>query len=373
MDEHHKQDQAQRHLRQAARGARRKQREGFASQPDSRQRQSRGAAQEDEGWEDPRPQRASRKQQAKPHRSQPKAAQVEGLVSGVRRGHALVLLEGEGEPHLASLGPQLRQTPLVVGDRVLLRTGDSPRIESLLERRTLLSRPDVGNRHRELPIAANVDVGVIVAAHSSPPLRPGLIDRYLVALERAGIEPLLCINKMDLCLGEKQEVELNALLDPYRELGLGIVFACAQSGVGTEELVTALQGQTAVLVGHSGVGKSSLLQALGADPEGALSGDVREFDGRGRHTTSASTLWSLPSGVRLIDTPGVRAFGLWGIDALELSRDFPGFGELARACPFRDCMHLTEPKCAVREAVACGRLSESRLRIYERMLEELRD
>jgi ribosome biogenesis GTPase len=139
----------------------------------------------------------------------------------------------------------------------------APRIESLEPRRSLLSRPDVGNRHRELPIAANVDLGVIVAACTSPPLRPGLIDRYLIALEHTGVSPPLCINKIDLCKSASQRSQLKEQLAPYRELGLPMLHASTETGTGTQNLAARLAGKTAVLIGHSGVGKSSLLGALG--------------------------------------------------------------------------------------------------------------
>ena len=370
MDDKRKEELLRRHLKQAGRSARRKEREGFAAKPDKGQPKSRGQTQDDEGWNDARPARGQRK------RSKPKAGSKtprslsEALVISVARGHARVWLADEEQ--LARLAPSLRGTSLVVGDRVLVSCAGTTRIESLLPRQNLLSRPDVGNKHRELPIAANVDLGVIVAAHSSPPLRPGLIDRYLIALERGGVAPLLCINKMDLCADELGRQTLEALLAPYRELGLPIAFTAVGGALGATDLIEHLAGKTAVLVGHSGVGKSSLLSALGADPGSAISGAVREFDGRGRHTTSASSLQRLPHDIQLIDTPGVRAFGLWGISPAELRLGFPGFGALPEACRFRNCAHRSEPGCAVRAAVELGELSNSRYHIYLRMLTELK-
>src|SRR5207253_671504 len=158
--------------------------------------------------------------------------------------------------------------------------------------------------------AANIDIVANVVSLKSPPLRPGLIDRYLIATGASGAAPLLCLNKIDL-LTDASELEP---LRPYEDLGLAIVRCSATTGEGVEELAAALAGKLCVFAGHSGVGKSSLLNAL--DPQLDLATkDVSSGNERGRHTTTSSVLYRLRNGATVIDTPGIREFGLWNIDA----------------------------------------------------------
>jgi len=261
---------------------------------------------------------------------------------------------------------------LVVGDEVLCEGTDGPRrAVALLPRRTRLARPDPGNPHRELLLAANVDVAVIVAAVRDPPLRPGLIDRFLLALQRGGVAPLLCVNKVDL-LDARGLAELAATLAPYAGLDVPAVLCSAAAGLGLGELRERLRARTCVFVGHSGVGKSSLLNAL--DPAGARAvAAVHAGSGQGRHTTAGSRLCDLGDGTRVIDTPGIRAFGFERLLLAELRAAFPDLAAFASGCRFADCTHAHEPGCAVREAVAAGRLAAARLGSWLRLLGEVDD
>lgn len=269
--------------------------------------------------------------------------------------------------HRLLLDPRFQ---LVVGDEVACEPTDGPfRIVAVRPRRSWLLRPDPGNAQRELLLAANVDLGVITAAVQDPPLRPGLIDRLLLALQRGHVSPLLCINKVDL-LDAAAQAQLDATLQPYVDQGVAVLCCSASSGRGLPELREALRGRTCVFVGHSGVGKSSLLNAL--DPDGArATGAVREHDGRGRHTTSASSLRLLADGTRVIDTSGIRAFGLAALQRDELAAAFPELAPLARQCRFGDCSHAHEPDCAVRAAVAAGSIGAARFAAYLRLLGEV--
>lgn len=286
-----------------------------------------------------------------------------GTVTAVHQGR----IEVDFAP--ARVAPRLLLDPafrLVVGDEVAFEATDGPpRVVAILPRRTVLARPDPGNPHRELLLAANVDLAGIVVAVVDPPLRPGLIDRFLLALQRGGVAPVVCANKVDR-LDEAGRGELAALTAVYAALGVPVVACSARLGIGLDELRERLRGRTCVLVGHSGVGKSSLANAL--DPAGARDvGAVSVHGGRGRHTTSAAQLRELPGGTRLIDTPGVRAFGLQPPSPQELAEAFPEFAPFAAACRFADCSHSHEPDCAVRAAVEAGKVAAARFGSYLRI------
>ena len=257
----------------------------------------------------------------------------------------------------------------VVGDRI--RVDEQERIAAITPRHTRLARPDPRLAHRELVLAANVDVGVIVVAAASPAFRPGLIDRALVALERGGIEPLIVINKADLLAPNSDErAAIQTHLEIYTSLGIPVVWTSGTSGAGLTELAEQLTGRTCVLVGHSGVGKSSLLNHLDPSRERKTNAG-RAFDGKGRHTTTAAEMSWLPSDTWLIDTPGVRSFGLALAPGEALLDCFPDLSVLAADCRFRNCSHTGEAECALtgsREP-----LIQARLAIYRRLEASLED
>ena len=287
-------------------------------------------------------------------------------------GHKVCRIrEGESE-HEATLAGELARAQralVAVGDEVLI-DGEPGQIRVLrvLPRRGVLCRPDPHNPNLERTIVANVDVVVVVAAARNPPLRAGLLDRYLVIIERGGARPVLCVNKMDL-LDEAGRAELDAVLAPYEALGLPVLRVAVKRAEGLEPLAALLRGHTSAFVGHSGVGKSSLVNALfpGVDLE---IGDVNAWHGKGRHTTTASSLIDLGEGTRLIDTPGVRSLGLGQLDHAELRWYFPEFDALDAGCEYRDCTHDHEPHCAVLDAPAAGQISTRRLESYHRLLRE---
>jgi len=257
-----------------------------------------------------------------------------------------------------------RPTPdLAIGDHVLFSL-ERRRVEEVLPRRTVLSRTDPHNARVQRVIAANVDVVVVVVSLKNPPLRPGLIDRYLIAIGKSGAAPLLCVNKIDLMSSDE---ELDAL-QPYQDLGIEVLLCSAATGEGLEILSATLAGKTCVFTGHSGVGKSSLLNALDQRLD-LETNPVSSVNEKGRHTTTSSAMYELSNGARVIDTPGIREFGLWNISRTEIARYFDEFN--VHRCNFSDCTHTHEPFCAVKTAVESGDIPIARYQVYLRIVSSL--
>ena len=296
------------------------------------------------------------------------AAGARGVVTGIVAGACTVLLDGVEV--LATLPADLagrQQSDLATGDDVLVERRDGGhRLTAVLPRRSLLARADPHVAQRRRAIAANVDIVVVVVAAEAPPLHPRLIDRYLVAVEHSGARPVLVVNKIDL-LDDDRRHELLARLQPYRALGMPVLPCSASRGEGLDAVRASLSGSTCVFVGQSGVGKSSLLNAI--DPEvAARVGAVRDGDGRGRHTTSASALYYIAGDIRVIDTPGIRRFSVEDDDPAAIAAGFTEFAPLAGGCRYGDCTHVHEPGCAVRRAVEDGTISRSRYESYRKLL-----
>ena len=202
----------------------------------------------------------------------------------------------------------------------------------------------------------------------SRPFRSHLADRIVTALDRGGVEATICLNKRDLVSAEECERQRRELCE-LDTAGIPLLRTSILTGEGIEELRALLSGRAAVLVGHSGVGKSSLLNALA--PEADLrTGAVRDLDGKGRHTTAWRELMLLPGGGLIIDTPGLRDVQVWG-DVEALRGSFADIETIAEGCRFRDCEHAEEPGCAVRQAVEDGRVAETRVANYRKMRREL--
>lgn len=315
------------------------------------------------------PRAKKRRAKSKPKKTEPPPSDgptVGGVVIGVHPSSVTVVLADDTSV-LAALSGRIGDEGLCVGDDVTVRLDahGEALVVRVGPRRTLLVRTNPHLRHRDLAIVANVDVIGIVGAASDPPLRPRLIDRYLVAIERSGAEPVIVVNKLDEA-GPDRRAELDEQLAPYRDLGLVVHYVSAATGAGLDALSETLQGRRAAFVGHSGVGKSSLVAALGVS-DAAAAGDLADH-GRGRHTTSTSSLHRLPGGTELIDTPGVRQFGLFALTRRQLRAAFPEFEPFAERCPYASCAHYEEPDCAVREAAEAGDLPWARYDSYRRLL-----
>ena len=290
-------------------------------------------------------------------------AAVEGMVITVDRGRYRCLIAEDRPPVAATKARTLGRKGVIVGDRVRLvgdtsgAEGTLARIVEVADRDTVLRRTADDDDPFERPIVANADQLVIVAALADPPPRVGMIDRILVAAYDAGLEPLLVLTKADLA-------DPDGLMATYLPLGLRVV--AVEPGSDLTELRDALSGHRSVLVGHSGVGKSTLVNALipGVDRQ---VGEVNEVTGRGRHTSTSAIALQLPDGGWVIDTPGIRSFGLSHVTADSIVAAFSDLAEIVEDCP-RGCRHdSAAPECALDTAVADGRLAPERLESFRRM------
>ncbi|MEE8060449.1 MAG: ribosome small subunit-dependent GTPase A [Gemmatimonadales bacterium] len=283
-----------------------------------------------------------------------------------REGAVYRVSTSAGEVQAVLRGKTKRGTPkVIVGDVVHLEPepqGDLYAIHAVADRRSLLARR-VPEGRGERPIVANVDQVLVMTASQDPPPIPQLIDRLLVIAEANRLAPVLVVNKIDLALADD-------LIHRYRDAGYTVFPTSATTGDGVEAVHLLLKGRASVITGPSGVGKTSLLNAIQPGLKlrvGEVSSRVR----RGRHTTVSSIMIPLADGGYLVDTPGFSEVGLWGLPPRALGECFPEFGDYHDGCRFADCVHRQEPDCAIREAVEEGRIDGERYRSYLTLLEEL--
>ena len=255
---------------------------------------------------------------------------------------------------------------IVCGDRVSWQSSGELEgvITAMAPRRNILTRADGADRQR--PLAANIDQIIIVAAPEPAP-EPFLIDKYTVAAELAETKPVLVINTADL-LDAAARSELKSTLADYVNAGYPVIYTSARENTGLEQLADRLTGKASILVGQSGVGKSSLIKRLLPELDIAI-GRLSAASGQGRHTTTTTTLYHLPHGGDLIDSPGVRDFRLGQVDADALAAGFREFCPHLGHCRFNNCRHVSEPDCAIIAAATQGEISARRLDSYRRLLE----
>ena len=254
---------------------------------------------------------------------------------------------------------------VVVGDNVLISMSspDQGRIEEILPRRSVLHRPARGDQIR--PVAANLDTIFVVFA-IEPECDFLLMDQYLAICENSNIDAALILNKIDLCCAENVEQELHN----YQNLGYRLFRVSAKQNIGLEQLCDVLSTQTSMFTGQSGVGKSSLTNALLPDKELKIN-SVSETTRHGRHTTTAATLYHLPFGGDLIDSPGVAIFGLAGLTEAQLAWGYREFHPFIGKCRFNDCRHVNDKECAVREAAEHGNIPYNRYQRFLKLREKM--
>lgn len=259
------------------------------------------------------------------------------------------------------------QEPVMTGDVVYwhLEADNTGVVVTHKPRKSLLSRPE--NHKKSKLIAANIDAIIIVCA-PPPILSEYLIDRYLIAAENLKIAPVILLNKSDL-LTDINRDEVTNRLAIYEKIGYPVIYSNIFSPDGLQQINDFLHDKTCVLVGTSGVGKSSIISRF--VPEQAIKIGDTSTSGLGKHTTTVTRLYHLPLGGNLIDSPGIREFGLWNMDKKDVLKGFREFSPFLTQCKFRDCQHQKEPGCALHKAVADKLIYQSRFESYREIIKDL--
>jgi len=265
--------------------------------------------------------------------------------------------------------------PIAVGDTVTLESeeedGDIAVISEIVERKNYVARISPHNKHHHHIVASNLDQSLLFATLRDPKTSQGFIDRFLVACEMHHVPAVIVFNKADL-YKEKENRKFTELNEAYAAAGYRVILASVAEKKGMDEVMSLLKNKTTLLSGHSGVGKSSFINLL--FPELKLrTQDVSDWSGKGLHTTTFAEMFDLPGGGRIIDTPGIRELALAHIDYRELSHFFPEMRERLNDCQFNDCLHLEEPGCAIKKAVAKGELSALRYDSYCTLLASMQE
>lgn len=262
--------------------------------------------------------------------------------------------------------------PIAVGDEVEITTedGDSMIVE-IYPRRNYINRKSPANKHQHHIIAANIDQTLLFATLKNPKTSNGFIDRFLVTAEAYHVPAILVFNKIDL-YKEKELALLAHYTKLYLSIGYQVFHISVETNEGVDDLIQALDGKTTLVSGHSGVGKSSFLNLL--DKKLALKTlEVSSWSGKGMHSTTFAEMYDITENTKVIDTPGMREFALVDIEKTELSHYFPEIKAYIQQCQFNNCLHINEPKCAVKRAVEAGEISEDRFFSYYTLLESIED
>lgn len=308
------------------------------------------------------------------------------LSEGSERGRIVAVLsegvvvqrEVDGQRFVCGLRGALKKEKTLaknligVGDYVGFQVipGDEGVITSVEQRKTVLTRADNLSRRKQQLIAANIDQVLITISVVNPLIKPPLVDRYVVATQKGEMVPVIVVNKIDLLPGHIQEEALyREFCEAYGATGVSIIGVSARTGEGLDALREVMKDHSSVFAGQSGVGKSSLINAMtGLDLK---IGDTVLKTRKGAHTTTHTQLVPLPFGGWCVDTPGIKSFGVWNLERAEVEAYFPDIFEVGKRCRFADCSHTGEEGCAVLEAVNCGQISPMRFDSYCGLMESV--
>jgi len=265
--------------------------------------------------------------------------------------------------------------PVAVGDQVEIETEDKIEntaiITEIKPRQNYINRQSPRSKHQHHIIAANLDQSFLIATLKEPRTSQGFIDRFLVASESYHVQPSIIFNKADI-YKKKEQDKFDLWSEMYGNVGYNVYRVSVKENAGIDALLGQVQGKTTLFSGHSGVGKSSLLNAILPNLQ-IKTQDVSEWSGKGMHTTTFAEMYDLPGGGAIIDNPGMREFGLVDISKQELSHYFPEMRARINDCQFNNCLHINEPGCAVKAAVVEGEITEDRYVSYATILESIEE
>ncbi len=265
--------------------------------------------------------------------------------------------------------------PVAVGDEVEVEIEDEAEKTAMITvihpRNNYINRQSPRQKHQHHIVASNLDQSLLVATLKEPKTSQGFIDRFLVASEMFHVKALIAFNKSDLFKKKEQE-KFEQMKEMYEAVGYKVFLTSTKENTGIEELKNELKDKTTLISGHSGVGKSSLLNVIFPDMNLKTQG-ISGWSGKGQHTTTFAEMFDLSFGGRIIDTPGMREFGLVDISKQEVSHYFPEMRKRLNDCQFNNCLHVNEPGCAIKEAVANGEISEDRYVSYVNIMESIEE
>lgn len=293
-----------------------------------------------------------------------------GSWYSVKSGNTMYECRIKGKLRLAGIDST---NPVAVGDVVELEPEDEQHalIVDVVERKNYIVRKSINLSKRSHIIAANIDQACLIATLKHPDTSTGFMDRFLLTCEAYHIKAVLIFNKIDI-LSEKEMKELDGLIGVYESIGYPCLKVSAKTQEGVESFKSILKDKTSLLSGHSGVGKSTLINCI--EPGlGLKVGEISSYHRKGQHTTTFAEMFDLEMGGRIIDTPGVKGFGILNFEKEEIAGYFPEMRALLPNCKFHNCVHINEPGCAVKEAVVNGDIAEFRYRNYLSMWDEDQD